>query len=205
MPATPATILLIRHGETGPNTEGRYIGRTDPPLTERGRLQAAHATERAGRIHPAVCLASPLCRTRETAAILCAALQLPLFLDEDLQEIDFGLWEGKTFPEIAESAPEAVADWSREPESFAFPGGENFADFASRISRAASRIASRPEDCVAVVTHGGAFRHLLCQFLGLEPRQGLAFDVRPGALAVVKMTAGLGVLREFANQDTPQP
>jgi broad specificity phosphatase PhoE len=186
-------VILIRHGDLGKTRRGLYIGRTDAPLSEGGRRQAAVLAGALGRLNGARLLCSPLLRTRETAGIVLGAPDA-CDIDPDLREIDFGRWEGMGFAEIAAADPSTVERWAALDEAFAFPGGERIGDFRRRIEAVAGRMAADPAGTVVAFTHGGVIRFLICRFLGLEDRHYLLFDVRPGSLCELLLEGGRGIL-----------
>ena len=186
-------VILIRHGDLGEACHGRYIGRTDVPLSEKGRRQAATLAGELRRLNGVHLLCSPLLRTRETAEIALGAADA-CDIDPDLREIDFGRWEGMGFSQIAAADPAAVDRWAALDEDFSFPGGERFGAFSRRIGAAAGRIAADPAGTVVAFTHGGVIRYLICRFLGLEDRHYLLFDVRPGSVSEIGIEEGKGVL-----------
>jgi uroporphyrin-III C-methyltransferase/precorrin-2 dehydrogenase/sirohydrochlorin ferrochelatase len=184
-------VLLIRHGETGPEYRGRYVGRMDPPLSTTGLEHAAALRRHVELLHVGTgCLASPSLRTRQTAA----AAGLDATFDEDLREVDFGKWEGLRFAEIAAADPEAVERWAKLDPEFRFPGGESLAEFEARIRRVAERLAAGPPRRVAVVTHGGVIRALVCHWLGLPPEAHLLLEVGPASVTSVRLSGNRGTL-----------
>ena len=144
-------LLLVRHGETDWNAEGRLQGHTDRPLSDVGRRQAERlADELAGERLDAV-YASDLARARETAEVVAGRLGLPVVLDPDLREKHWGTWEGLTPTERA--TVEHV--------------GESSAEHRERTLRALRRIAERhPGGRVLVITHGGSLRRVQAAALG---------------------------------------
>jgi broad specificity phosphatase PhoE len=156
----PKSLLLVRHGQSTWNAEGRWQGWSDPPLSELGRRQAEDAAGDLRHLDLTGVVSSDLARARETAEILGTALDLaPPVADRDLREYDVGDWEGLTRPEIEQGWPDQLASW-REGRLLATPGGETRARFVTRIVSALSRMANRQElgDTVLVVTHGGVIR-----------------------------------------------
>lgn len=145
------TLLLVRHGETDWNADGRLQGQTDRPLSDFGRRQARQlADDLAGEELDAI-YASDLSRARETAEIVAARLGLPVVLDSDLREKDWGTWEGLTAVE-------------RDRVEFV---GESTEQHLERTLKALRRIADRhPYDRVLVVTHGGSMRRIQTATLG---------------------------------------
>ena len=150
-------LILICHGETEFNREGRFQGGIDAPLTEHGRRQAERlAAPLAGeRIDALQC--SDLLRARQTAAPAAAALGgLPVQPDARLREQGFGVLEGLTFAEARERQPAALAVWARHQADSAPPGGETVRAFHDRVVAAVRDIAARHAGKrIAVVTHGG--------------------------------------------------
>lgn len=186
-------LIFIRHGDLGNRWCGRYVGRTDPPLSAEGRRQAAVLAGPVARLNGARFLASPLCRTRETAEIALGA-DRRFEIDENLREIDFGRWEGMNFAEIAAADPVAADRWAALEDAFAFPEGEGIANFRERIRAAAERIIAKPAGTVVLFAHGGVIRFLICRFLGLPDRHHLLFDIRPASLSEIRIDGGCGVL-----------
>lgn len=146
------TLLLVRHGETDWNAEGRLQGHTDRPLSEYGRRQARRLAEELVDETLDAIYASDLARARETAEIVAKRLTLPVMLDRDLREKDWGTWEGLTPAE--RDRVELV--------------GESTEAHQERILRALGRIAQRhPGARILVVTHGGSMRRVQTAALGM--------------------------------------
>lgn len=144
-------LLLVRHGETDWNADGRLQGHTDRPLSDYGREQARKlAEELTGEEFDAI-YSSDLARARETAEIVAKQLRLPVVLDPDLREKDWGNWEGLTSTERL--GIELV--------------GESTEQHQKRILKALGRIAAKhPHGRVLVVTHGGSMRRVQTEALG---------------------------------------
>lgn len=147
------TLLLVRHGETDWNAEGRLQGHTDRPLSDYGRRQAQQLAEELEREEIDAIYSSDLARARETAQIVGERLALPVELDPELREKDWGTWEGLTAVE-------------RDRVEFA---GESTEAHQERMLRALARISERhPGDGrVLVVTHGGSMRRVQTAAMGL--------------------------------------
>jgi len=144
---------------------------------------------------PGQWLSSPQRRARQTAE--AAAGYAPIEIDEDLREIDFGRWEGLSFPEISAADPEAVGCWARLEPGFGFPDGESLDDFQARIARVAQRIATGTARRVYVVAHGGVIRALLCLWMGWPPESQLLLDVCPASITRLRLSGTHGVLCGF--------
>jgi broad specificity phosphatase PhoE/ribonuclease HI len=169
--AEPAAVVttmthLLRHGQTEHTPERRYSGRNDLPLSRTGRAEAAAAAERAKALGVDVVVASPLRRTRETAEIVAGALGLPVVLDDDLVELDFGDLEGLTFDEARAKHPLAARRFL-DDVTVAAPGGESIVDVSNRVARARRRILSQHAGrTVLVVSHVTPIKLLLAAGLG---------------------------------------
>ena len=145
-------LLLVRHGETDWNAEGKLQGHTDRPLNDYGRHQAQILGDRLAAEQIDALYASDLSRARETAEILGEKLGLPVDVDPDLREKNWGSWEGLTSDERLRVAYE----------------GETTEAHRERTLRAVERIAERhPGGRVVVVTHGGSLRRLQAAVSGV--------------------------------------
>jgi broad specificity phosphatase PhoE len=186
-----ALITLVRHGESIWNGERRIQGHQDPPLSSRGRQQAALLAARLGGYlprRPTALYASPLRRASETAEIVGAAVSLPVIAEPDLREMGLGSWEGRTVPEIRAASPGAYEGWLRDPLAHPAPGGERLEAFAARVTAAFDRArAAHPGTDLILVSHGGPIKAILCHVLGLEFR--LLFRIKQDntALSIVQL------------------
>jgi alpha-ribazole phosphatase len=157
-------LLLLRHGETGEAYLNRYVGSTDFPLSERGRLQVGVMKM---FLHDRMfdhCLCSPMTRCMETAEA------------------------------VAKSSPDLVRRWGAFDPVFAFPGGESIVDFLERVRCVAERLIHDPADTILLCTHGGIIRTLICQFLKLEPWQYILFTVKPASVTTIELYDSGGIL-----------
>lgn len=160
-------------------------------LSEEGRLQAASIGAFIQSFHSERCLCSPLKRCLETVSAIPG---IQAEINHDLREVDFGNWEGKTFDQIQAMDQAAVDRWACFDPDFSFPGGERLGDFIARVNRIATVIASCPEKTILIVAHAGIIRALICQFLGLHPRNYLLFNIKFGSLAILDLSGDNGVL-----------
>lgn len=199
------TLLLVRHGEVEGSRPGMLLGSTDLSLSEAGREQAFRLREVLPVAEASRLVCSPLARTRETAALAVGGAESAeskdkvevdgrIEVDPDLREVDFGEWELSSFEELNREQPALVQAWSEFQPDFGFPGGEKLADFASRIERAAGRLAAGDGETVIAFTHGGVIRALICHFLGLSLRHYLLFDIAPASITTLRLWGGRGVL-----------
>ena len=158
------TFLLLRHGETLWNREGRLQGWQDSPLSAAGRAQAAALAGRLAGERVDAIFASDLGRTRATAVPVAARLGLALALDAGLRERCYGEFEGMTWAEIERAHPHGYQRLAARDQEYVVPGGESGMQFRDRVMSALAHLAARHGDAtVAVVTHGGVlgivYRH----------------------------------------------
>ena len=198
-------IILIRHGQTEWNREGRIQGHGNSTLTELGRAQAAaYGRLLADRFHPLAPFAlyrSPAGRCAETTALAAAAAGLDadaFAIDARLKEKGYGRWEGMTRPEIARAGDESElgamdADpWGHRPPG----GGETLAEVMARARGWLFDLA--PEQPAIVVCHGGTGRTLIRSYLDLNAEETLAITMRQDV--VFHLSArGLDVLETGAD------
>jgi broad specificity phosphatase PhoE len=165
-------LFLARHGETSWNFEQRWQGQTDIGLNANGRAQAAAlATRLAGRGITRIC-ASDLARARETAEIVARHLGIDgVVVDPALRERGYGVFEGLT---RAECETQQSDEWARylADRTYTPMRAELSDDVVTRMRAAVARaaaLATRPQDPVLIVGHGGAIRALLAVETGVRP------------------------------------
>jgi len=160
-------ILLLRHGHVEGIKPERFRGRADLALTERGRAEAQAV---AGRVasgwRPRHVYTSPARRCIATAAAVAAACGLEPRVLDDLNDIDYGAWQSRSYDEVRAAEPELFAAWMTTPHLVGFPGGESLPDVVARTARALRFILARhAEETVVAVSHDSANRALLMQLL----------------------------------------
>lgn len=163
------TLHLIRHGDTTQSADGVFCGDLDPPLTERGKAQAAKLAQVTSKLALTAIYVSPKLRARMTAEPTSLSSGLAATIEEGLREIGYGTWEGRKETEIKESEPEAYASWVSDPAVHAPPGGESGFAIAARAVPVIERIRVRhPTGTVAVFSHKATVRVITCALLGLH-------------------------------------
>ena len=183
-----ALFYFVRHGETEWNAENRVCGRTDVPVSEAGRRQAARLAERLRALPVGALYSSPLQRALETANIIGEAAGLKPTVDESLIELDYGAWEGKTFAEIMEQDTATYRAWDADPGAMAPPGGETGRQALARVVPFLdSRAAEHPQGHVVIVSHKTICRLVICHALGLAPSEyRRRFPMQNGALNIIQ-------------------
>ncbi|WP_406176283.1 bifunctional RNase H/acid phosphatase [Streptomyces canus] len=185
----PATFVLLRHGETPLTPQKRFSGSggTDPSLSTVGREQAERAAEAlAGRGTIQHILASPLTRTRQTAAAVAERLGIEVTVEDGLIETDFGAWEGLTFGEVRERYPDDLNTWLSDPEAEPTGGGESFAATATRIAATRDKlVAAYAGRTVLLVTHVTPIKTFVRLALGAPPESLFRMELSAASLSAV--------------------
>jgi probable phosphoglycerate mutase len=185
-------VVLVRHGETEWALDGRHTGRTDVPLTDRGRRQAAWLAGLLRARQFAKVLVSPRQRAVETCRL--AGFGDVAEVRDDLAEWDYGEYEGRTTPEILAERP----GWTLWDDGV--PGGETVEDVGHRVDRVIAEVRSTPGD-VAIFAHGHVLRILTARWLGLGPRCGRLFLLEPAGVSVLGYEHTWAVITRW--NDTP--
>ncbi|MGC0341176.1 bifunctional RNase H/acid phosphatase [Streptomyces sp. SLBN-8D4] len=185
----PATFVLLRHGETPLTPQKRFSGSggTDPSLSDIGREQARRAAEAlAERGTIQHILASPLTRTKETAAAVAERLGIEVTVEDGLIETDFGAWEGLTFGEVRERYPDDLTAWLSDPEAQPTGGGESFAATATRIAATRDKlVAAYAGRTVLLVTHVTPIKTFVRLALGAPPESLFRMELSAASMSVV--------------------
>jgi probable phosphoglycerate mutase len=147
-------IIYVRHAESLWNPIGKYQGRLDPELSERGHKQAELLSKILKKYEPSALYSSPLKRTYMTAEYISKEVNLPINIDEDIIEIDHGEWSGMLVEEVKEKYPDMFRQWLYEPETIRFPHGETLIDVYNRVKRFQERMLEKHEgQTVIAVSH----------------------------------------------------
>jgi probable phosphoglycerate mutase len=169
-------LWLVRHGETEWTRLGRHTGRTDIPLTDRGRDQARALARRLAGHRFSLVLTSPRSRASETAAL--AGFGETAVVDPDLCEWDYGAFEGRLTADIQIDYP-GWSIWSGP-----WPEGETIDEVAARADRVIARARAADGDTL-VFAHGHLLRVLAARWLGLPPTSGRLFALGTATLSTL--------------------
>jgi probable phosphoglycerate mutase len=181
-------LWLVRHGETSWSAAGRHTGRTDLPLDEAGRDQALALRPALEQHDFAQVLTSPLQRAHETCQIAGYGDRAEAI--GDLQEWDYGEYEGLTTEQIRRERP----DWSLWRDGC--PGGESASDVAARADRVIARAREAAGDAV-VFSHGHLLRVLAARWVALDPTAGALFALSTATVSVLGWEREQAVVREW--------
>jgi probable phosphoglycerate mutase len=181
-------VLLIRHGMVCEEDQARILGAADAPMCAAGEAQIRELAARLRpRLAPDAIYCSDLSRSRRTAELLSGGPAVPIRVRPALREIDMGVWQGLSLREVAERQPEEYAARGRDIANFRPPGGESFADLASRVLPCWRDLVEDGEtQVVAIAGHAGVNRVVLCHLLGAPLANLFRIAQHPGCVNVVE-------------------
>ena len=188
-------LLLVRHGQTTFNKEGRFYGRIDAPLTEVGKAQAVTLRRRLVKWQIDAAMSSPLSRALHTGEIALANHELTIETDELLVEMDHGRWEGLLFAEARKLDPEAWELW-RAGKLENPHGGETLPDVFKRAEQWLEKVKAtyNQGETIVVFAHGGLLQALTCVLMGTPPRPLWQYRYGNCAIAEIEVYPLGGVL-----------
>jgi phosphoserine phosphatase len=186
-------ILLVRHGETDWNRQGRFQGQIDVPLNPTGERQAEQTGKFLANVKIDCAFSSSMLRPKQTAEkILNYHPGINLGLSDRLREISHGKWEGKLEAEIAAEFPGELQRWQSEPEFVQMPEGENLEQVWQRVAEVwQEMITSVPVGSTAlIVAHDAVNKAVLCQIFGLGTKYFWRFKQGNGGISVIDYPLG---------------
>ncbi len=158
-------ILFIRHAET--DMAGTFCGHSDPPLNLRGRAQLSELLSTLSAESIDEVYTSNLLRSRETAEAIAGDHAAKCHLRPALREINFGQWEGLAWSEVEHRDVAYAQRWIAEYPNLSAPDGESISNFEKRVLAEVELLMAKAEsNDIAVVTHGGVLRTVLCRLHG---------------------------------------
>ncbi len=174
-------ILLLRHGATDWNLQGRCQGATDLELNGTGLRQARETAASLSEETIHAVYSSHLKRAAQTAQLVSKPHHLAVTIDEDFRELHHGMLEGLTFSEIRDKYPDFISKWREEPAELVIPGGERLIDVYQRAWDGLKRIVERhqPGEKVIIVSHNFPILAILCRITGTHLNHYRTFRLDP--------------------------
>ena len=198
-------LYFVRHGRTEWNAIRRMQGQWNSDLDELGRHQADVGGRLLAGLAIEAMIASPLDRTRQTAAIINRHLGLPVSYDDRIKEWDCGDWSGFLYAQIEQQWPREWAAWRADPYFYRGPNCENYPDMVARATPFLMELKQHPAQSIAIVSHGMIGRVMVAALLGLDPAQSLAFHQPNDRVFRVSLTAHGAHVAHYDGADGPFP
>ena len=184
-------LILIRHGETEWSYQKRYCSFTDIDLSEKGRWQARKLNKRLGREKIHKIYSSDMKRAVQFAMIVFKDMPPEELLH--LREMNFGIFEGLAYRDIMDKYPQVYGRWLENPLHIIIPHGESLHSLARRVRKAVSRILSQNSNStVAVFTHAGPIRVIICDVLELDLREIWQIEQDLAGISIIEYVQGSG-------------
>ena len=193
-------ILLIRHGDTEYVDEA-LAGRIDSPLNAEGIEQSHRVAEALKHLSIEAIYASPLKRTQQTAQPLAKFLNLNVKINHELNQVNFGEWQGLSFDELIQDPNWKI--FQENPALAKIPGGEDGFMVRERVSTAILKlIANHPQNAIiAIFSHGSIIRHTISHFIGLPLENLNKIRIAPASISTLSIKSGLGKLLHLKSRD----
>ncbi|MGH7913799.1 MAG: histidine phosphatase family protein [Candidatus Binataceae bacterium] len=188
--------LLMRHGETPWNRQGRVMGRNPVELDGHGRAQVAGLVDFVRALKPNLIVTSPLVRARQSAEIIAAGLggDVPIREDQQIAEVQYGRWEGMTYEDLI--IDEDYLRYREEPILSSTPGGESIGEVQTRGVEAVMRTLRKVDgQRVLFVSHGDIIRTVLCHFMAIELRHFRRIRVDNAALSAIQIAGDFAEIK----------
>lgn len=194
-------ILLIRHGDTDYVDEA-LAGRIDSSLNAEGVIQSHRVADALKHLSVDAIYASPLKRTLETAQPLARFLKLDVKINYELNQVNFGDWQGQSFDELIQDPNWRI--FQENPALAKIPGGEDGLMVRTRVSTAILKLISQyPQDAViAIFSHGSIIRHTISHLIGLPLENLNQIRIAPASISTLSIFDDKGKLLHL-NQELP--
>jgi len=196
-------IVLVRHGATDWNLQGRCQGSTDRDLSDVGIRQADQIAELLSEQEINAIYSSNLRRAQQTAERISQPHSLPVLIEQDVRELDHGELEGLTFNEIKANYGDFLVRWRSEPAEICVPGGERLADVAERAWNGLNQIVQRHADAerILVVSHNFPILGIVCRVSGTHLNEYRTFHLDPCGITRLKYNGGDWDLTEVNSRE----
>jgi alpha-ribazole phosphatase/probable phosphoglycerate mutase len=193
---TPTRLYLVRHGQVADGHTDRYHGHNDIGLSTKGVRQFEALAAQLEPVPLKGVYASDLTRALTGAQIISRGRKVAPQIIPEFREVNFGLWEGLNFTEIAERYPAELEARLRDLSNFQIPGGESLVDVRSRaLPRLSELIQQHQEEAFMIVAHAGVNRVILSEALGLPLDHLFRLDQNYGCLNVIDYFPDMAVVR----------
>jgi broad specificity phosphatase PhoE len=199
------SLYFVRHGQTEWNAIARMQGQWNSDLNETGRNQAEVNGDLLSNHNIDILIASPLDRTRQTAEIINRHLKLQVAYDDRIMEWDCGDWSGYLYAEVKVKWAEEWRQLEADRFYYRGPNCENYPDMISRSGPFLDELKARPENSIAIVSHGMIGRVMVAQLLGLNEQQTLEFHQSNDVVFRVTLNEGSVEVAHFVGGEGPFP
>lgn len=189
-------LILVRHGESQANVDRVYSGWTDFPLTDRGKEQVRNLLEILSNEYIDILYSSSLSRALATAEIISKHIGKKIYVSEKLKEMNFGIFEGKSYREISETYHIEWEKWINDNIKYRIPNGESLIDMYNRVTQFIDGLKDKTGTFL-LVTHAGVIRIVITYLLNLNIDKMWHFEIQPGGLVEILYENEFGILTKL--------
>jgi broad specificity phosphatase PhoE len=193
-------LLLVRHGESTWNSEGRIQGQADPPPSHTGELQAEALAQRLRRTALEAVVCSPALRAHHTARAIGNPHSIGPFDDARLLEVNLGTWQGRRVSDLSDEESAHYRAWEIDPISVSPPGGETLDSALARVAPAMEcLLRDHAGGTIVVVTHSITGRVALSHLLGAGVTLAPRLLMKKGSITKLRLEHGHAVLERLSD------
>jgi len=189
-----AKLILIRHGESTLNKENIYFGHLNPPLTSDGKNQLKNLKQKIPAYD--TIYSSPLKRALDSAKIINCH-NLPINIDNRLEELNFGIFEGLSYNEISSLYPAEIEKWSTLNTEYKFINGESILELSERVKSFVEDIKHN-EKTYLITTHFGVINAILAIYITENLNNFWKFKCQLSSITIIDFNDGYPILKSFS-------
>jgi len=189
-------LILIRHVETQANKEKKYIGITKSEYTKKGKKRINKIIDEVKDERVDLIYSSPMPRTLKIAQRVSKKLYKELKIEDSLIEMNFGLFENKTYKEVKRDHEVEWDQWIKDYKNYRIPEGESLKEVCERVSKFIDKL-KESDNTYILVSHGGIIQSIVTYLLDLEIDDRWHFKIPPGAIVEIEYSEGYGVLNKL--------
>ncbi len=182
-------LYLIRHGQTVWNAEKKFRGRIDLDLNEQGKKEALLLGKQFKAVDVDMIYSSPLKRALQTAKFISKACKKKVIIDNFLNDMDFGDWQGKSLSEIKKNYKNLFKQWEINPDKVVIPNGESLCEVKDRVCSFLKKISTIEEEkVIVVVSHRVVLKLMVLVLLGLKEKDFYKINISNCSITIFKLS-----------------
>lgn len=190
-------LILVRHVETIANANKQYIGWQESKITENGKKQILNLIKNLKNESVDYIYSSPLKRTLKVAECISETLNKKIIIEDDLKEMNFGIFEGKDYKQAMKDHELEWNEWIKDYKNYEIPQGESVNIVHKRVTKFIDKIKNKDES-ILIVTHGGIIHTIITYLLDLSIDDRWHFKVTPGTIVEIEYKDNYGILTKIS-------
>lgn len=189
-------FILVRHVETIANANKQYIGWKESEITEDGKKQILNLRKNFKDENVDYIYSSPLRRTLTVAEVISEILNKKIIIEDDLKEMNFGIFEGKDYKQVIKDHELEWNQWTKDYKNYEIPQGESVDLVYKRVTKFIDKIKNKDES-ILIVTHGGIIHTIITYLLDLSIDDRWHFKITPGTIVEIEYKDNYGILTKI--------